>query len=200
MRRWFLQSALALVVALEAGLLSGCSLFKPRDPEPPLPSTFPCPTRTAADSVQAIILKSFALSSGLTCYASTLDTSFMFHPDPSDSSEEQDPTAYSNWDETVEAEVALNLASKAVFQFAVFDSEYADPSIQTAPPVTETRYLAYHVLFQASGDPLPTRYQGLADITFQQGSDALWKITNWQDRRDGSSYDTWGRLRRNNRR
>jgi hypothetical protein len=187
-----MRRSLALAGTILAVLLVGCGLFKPRDPHKGTPCTL-CLARKDADSVETNIQRTYGVENCVTCYTDALDATFSFHPDPTDSSL-SDPTIFANWNHDVEARVATNLAADAGFAQAVFDSEYAGRSI-SPDQRTQTRYYAYHVIFQPKGGA-STRYQGLADITYQQGSDTFWRITTWVDKRDASGNPTWGLLRR----
>jgi hypothetical protein len=194
-------AALALALLALALVAAGCSLFEPRDPEEPTTPSVRCRTRSTADSVIALVEESYGTLSGISCYGSSLDAIFAFHPDPADSIEAGQPggvSPYANWNRDVELRVTGNLAADAAFADAVFDSEYAARDVSVDGRM-ETRHYAYHVRFQSkSGGPM-VRFQGLADITLLQGADALWTITVWVDKRDASENPTWGRLRRNYR-
>lgn len=173
-------------------LLPGCGLFKTRNPQKPT-ATSNCPARTTADNLVLTIRQSYGDSTAVTCYTSILDPAFEFHPDPADSLE--DPTPFSTpWTQSVESQVATNVATAALFCRAVLDSEYATRYV-SLDSKTQVRYYAYHLLFRPKTSPDTTRYQGRADITFQQGADAFWTITVWVDKRDASGLPTWGRLR-----
>lgn len=188
---------LALGAVVLALLAVGCGLFKPRDPvrQGSTSSCSACLARSAADNVEANVQQTYGSDSCLTCYTDGLDASFAFHPDPTDSIL-SNPNDFANWNYDVESRVASNIASDTVFVTAVFDSEYAVRSI-SPDQKTETRYYAYHVWVYTQSDSV--RHQGLADVTYQQGSDALWRITTWVDNRDGSGLPTWGLLRRDYR-
>jgi len=188
----------ALCVTLP--IASGCGLFEPRDPVKG-GTISSCIQLTAADSAQATIQRSYGDPAGVTCYTGALDASFAFHPDPTDSIEDSqsNPAIYSNWNLSVESRVAINLSADAAFCEAVFDSEVAPRNISSDGKI-QTRFYAYHLNFRSRADTTLAHYQGLTDITFQQGQgDALWRITTWVDKRDTSGNPTWGRLRRNYR-
>jgi hypothetical protein len=186
----------AVVLAL---LSAGCGLFKPRDPVRVGggSSCSICLARSTANNVEANVQQTYGSDSCLSCYTDGLDASFAFHPDPTDIIQ-SDSTIFANWNYNVESRVAANIAADTVFVTAVFDSEYAPRSIVDQPlPRRETRYYAYHVWVYTQSDSV--RYQGLADVTYQESSDALWRITTWVDKRDGSGLQTWGLLRRDYR-
>ena len=102
------------------------------------------------------------------------------------------------WTKAVETRDARDIAAKTAFRIVSFDSEYAARVISTDQR-TQVRFYAYHLIIHAPQISSDTLYQGLADITFFQGGDAQWHITNWVDKRDGSGQRTWGYLRRINR-
>jgi len=124
-----------------------------------------------------------------------LDASFAFHPDAADSNDALPDTVYANWNRDIEVRDATNIARNATFHVASFDSEYAARVI-SADQRTQVRFYAYHLIIHASQVAPDTLFRGLADITFFQGGDAQWHITNWVDKRDGSGARTWGYLRR----
>jgi len=146
--------------------------------------------------VVANVLNHYAELAGVSCYTDMLDSAFAFHPDFTDSVE-AGGTVYGSWTKSVEQTDATLLARNATFHAVVFDSEYAARVI-SADQRTQVRFYAYHLIIrerspQAAPDTL---FRGLADISFFQGGDAQWHITNWADKRDGSGARTWGYLRR----
>ncbi len=178
--------------------LWGCGLFNPRDPLSGGGPGTVCLTPTTPSAVVANVQVNYALPAGVTCYTSMLDAAFAFHPDGADSLEALPDTVYAHWNRDVESRVATNLASNATFRSVVFDSEYAAPSV-SPDQRTEVHFFVYHIVVKPP--PLPpaapdTLFQGLADITFVQGANAQWHITDWTDRRDASGSKTWGYLRR----
>lgn len=174
--------------------LAGCGLFEPRDPRPATDTGPRCRGLTAPDSLAINIEEQYGTLAGVTCFTSILDNSYLFHPDVQDSIDALPDSIYRNWNRTIESRVATNLAADAVYCAAVFDSQYAAPSV--SPDLrTEVRFYAYHVLLRTRSAPDTTRYQGLADLTFHQES-GFWHLTSWVDKRDASGLSTWGALRR----
>jgi hypothetical protein len=192
--RWSdLPKGAVIAVALGIALaVAGCGLFEPREPKVAGVAGERCRNLTEPDSLVANILVHYGKLAGTACYNSMVDTAFTFTPDPGDLSDT--PTKYDGWNRDVETRVAINIAADAAFIETVFDSSYQDPTITTSP-LTETRYYAYHILIQEANQPDTTRYQGRADIKFQQQGTSLYTIVAWSDRRDGSGLPTWGRLR-----
>jgi len=185
---------LALFFAITAFTsMAGCGLFRPRNPVSVGPGVT-CRTPNTPDEVVANIVERYAEVQGLTCYAEMLDSRFAFHPDPQDSIQSLPDSVYSNWNKDVETLVAGKLAANATFHVASFDSEYANRVI-SGDQRKETRFYAYHLIVHASSVAPDTLFRGLADITFEQGSNAQWHMTNWTDKRDASGLKTWGYLR-----
>lgn len=189
-----------IAFSLAAGLaLGGCGLFEPRDPRDEIPVTGErCRNLAEPDSLVDNTVVHYGRQTGLSCYASMIDAGFVFHPDTQDDLEAPDPNPYVGWNRDIETRVTTNVAASAVFLEVGFDGEYQTPTTTTNPR-TETRYYNYHVFYRKQGQPDTTRYQGLADITFLQGTGTLWSIKEWRDQRDGSGLLTWGRLRADNR-
>ena len=180
------------IAALLLGVfLSGC-FFSPRDPRPGGGSGVVCLTPNTPEAVLSNVIAHYASVAGVTCYTQMLDATFTFHPDATDSLQAL-PGTYSNWNRDVETRDAIGVASDANFHSASFDSEYAARVI-SSDQRTQIRFYAYHLVVHASQVP-DTLFRGLADVTFFQGGDAQWHITNWVDKRDGSGASTWGFLR-----
>jgi hypothetical protein len=187
--------ALGAVIALLLTCALGCGLFKPRDPRPGGGPGVNCATPNSPDNVLANVVNHYAELAGVSCYTDMVDTSFAFHPDAADSLDAGTDTVFAHWTHDVEARDAANVARDARFRTVVFDSEYAARFI-SADQRTQVRFYAYHLLVRAPVLAPDTLFQGLADITFFQGGNAQWHITNWADKRDGSGRRTWGYLRR----
>jgi len=177
--------------------LGACSLFEARDPMEPPPPPTGCRSLTAPDALIANIedlAVGYGRVSGLTCYGSMLDTTFIFHPDPGDSVDALPETPFIAWDEVVEGQVNSSVASQQDFIFA--DLEENAPPIISPDQTTELHFYDYMLRYSASGDPDTLRFTGTADLTFQRGRDGQWKITDWVDHRGSVSDSTWGLFRR----
>jgi len=195
MRRGIVVRLAVLALAAAPGVF-GCGIFSPRAPRPGGGAGVVCVTPNAPDNVVSNVLAHYASLQGVTCYASMLDGSFTFHPDAADSIDAGADTVYVHWTRDIESRVAGNLAANATFHLVVFDSAYANPVFSPGPPRSELRFYAYHLIIHAPQAAPDTLFQGRANITFTQGSDAQWRITSWQDQRDTSGARTWGYLRR----
>jgi hypothetical protein len=183
------------VVLLLVAVAAGCGLFKPRDPRPGGGPGVNCATPNSPDNVVSNVTAHYAELAGVSCYTDMLDTSFTFHPDAADSIEALPDTVFNHWTRDIESRDANNVARDATFHVASLDSEYSARVI-SADQRTQVRFYAYHLIIHAPQAAPDTLFRGLADITFFQGSDAQWHITNWVDKRDGSGARTWGYLRR----
>jgi len=185
-----------LLLAFGIGLVS-CGLFEPRKPNrpPPLPSGCRSLTGTQAifDNIEDPNV-GYGRLAGLTCYSSMLDTSFLFHPDPQDSSQALPLTPYIGLDENVEARVNSGIATTQDFIDVRFGDNYANPIFPDQ--ATEIHFRNYQVLFSAKDSTDTLRFTGLADMTFHRGTDGQWRITDWVDHRGAAGDPTWGVLRR----
>jgi hypothetical protein len=193
------QRLLALGTVCVLAALAGCGLFDTRDPRVPGAVGERCRNPTDPDSVVQNILVHYGRQSGTSCYNSMLDSGFVFHPDPTDSSANPTPFA-TTWNRAIEERVTTNIAADSVESITVvFDRQYQSPTEDTGPPRKVTRFYEYHILLHRIGHPDTTRYQGRSDITFQQGANTLWTILTWRDQTDGSGLPTWSRLRGDHR-
>jgi hypothetical protein len=195
MRPSFRTRASLLPAVLVLSVLAGCGLFKPRDPRPGGGPLVDCATPNSPDNVVSNVVGHYAERAGVTCYSDMLDPTFAFHPDVADSNEALPDTVYAHWTHDIESRVARNVAANATFHTTSFDSEYAARVI-SPDQRTQIRFYNYHLIIRAPQVAPDTLFRGLADITFFQGNDAQWHITNWVDKRDGSGARTWGYLRR----
>jgi len=185
-----------LLLAFCVGLLS-CGLFEPRKPNPPPPSASGCRSLTGSQAIFQNIEDpnvGYGRLAGTICYSSMLDTTFLFHPDPQDSSQALPLTPFVGWDETVEARVNSGIAGDQDFIAVHFGDKYADPIFPDQ--ATEIHFRNYQVLFSAKDSTDTLRYTGLADMTFHRGADGQWRITDWVDHRGAVGDQTWGELRR----
>ncbi|HLQ67165.1 MAG TPA: hypothetical protein VK123_08050 [Candidatus Limnocylindrales bacterium] len=180
-------------------MVVGCGLFDTRDPKLPTTPTAPCANYTEPDSLVLNIRVHYGQLSVASCYNPMLDSLFLFHPDPVDSS--VNPTPFLKvWNQQVEGRVATNIAADSVAMFQTFfDGTYQSPIVDPGPPRRETRFYNYHILFTRIGRFAAIRYQGRAEITFEQETGTLWRIRYWTDHADTSGYPTWGRLRADHR-
>jgi len=191
---------MSAIVGLRAAVLAvlvlvvGCGLFEPRPPRPGGGGAVNCLVPNSPDLVMSNVRHQYGSLQGVTCYSSMIDTGFVFHPDASDSIQALPDTVYAHWTRDIETRVATGLASEAKFDSTVIDSEYASPVI-SPDQRTQTRFFVYRLVARAPQAAPDTVFSGLADITFFQGGDAQWHITNWVDKRDASGARTWGYLR-----
>jgi hypothetical protein len=176
--------------------VAACSLFETRDPVEPPPPAEGCRPLTGGANAAVIpnVEDFYARVSGATCFNSTLDTSFIFHPDAIDSSDALPQTPFIDWNDDVEKDVAANIANVADFIEVDFQGEYASPVI-SPDQTTEVRFYDYQLRLSLISASDTVRFTGQADLTFHRGADGQWKITDWVDRRGGVADSTWGFLR-----
>jgi hypothetical protein len=173
-----------------------CGLFETRTPEQPPPPIVGCRSLTSGTLAVVLNIEDFyGRLSGRTCYVSTLDTSFVFTPDPQDLSLFLPDTPFAGWDEIVEGEVNQSIANEEKFIDVDFITEYAT-AIISPDQNTEQRFWDYQVRVAFQTPPDTLRFTGRADLTLHRQSNGEWKITSWVDHRAGAAVDsTWGRLR-----
>jgi hypothetical protein len=194
-RKWTWRGAV-VGVFLAAG---ACGLFETRAPEqPPPPTESGCRPLTAGTLNVVLNIEDFyGRLSGRTCYASTLDTSFVFIPDPQDVSLFLPSTPFDGWDEVVETQVNENIATQKFIEVD-FINEYAS-AIISPDQTTEQRFWNYQLRIAFQTPPDTLRFTGKADLTLHRGNTGEWKITNWVDHRGTVSDSTWGFLRGSHR-
>ncbi len=127
------EFALGVVVTAACAFVGACGLFETREPNKPPPPVSGCRALTGGPNAAVIpnIEDFYGRVSAATCYNSTLDDSFAFHPDPLDSSQALPQTPFIGWDEVVEKGVNLNIANVVDFMEVQFQGEYASPVIST---------------------------------------------------------------------
>lgn len=186
------------VVAAVCLAIGACGLFKARNPTKPPPPVGGCRSLTSGPTLAVVpnIEDSYGRSSLATCYASLVDTSFAFHPDPTDSSVAQAGT-YDAWNDSVEVSVNGNLANLQDFMSVSLTDKGS--AIISPDQATELRFYDYVVRISFSNAPETLRYTGVADITFHRGIDGQWRMTEWVDHRGAVNDSTWGRLRGDHR-
>ena len=192
--RWLLRGCF-----IAACLMVGaCGLFETRTPEQPPPPPEGCRPLTSGTLAVVLNIEDFyGRLSGRTCYVSTLDTSFVFHPDPQDSSQFLPSTPFDAWDEVVEGQVNESIASVQKFIQVDFIDEYANAIISTDQN-TEQRFWNYELRLVVTA-PDTLRFTGKADLTLHRGNTGEWRITSWVDHRGGVTDSTWGFLRGSSR-
>ena len=189
-----------LLWSVVGGVLGGgtisCDLFKTRSPVQPSPPTAGCHPLTSGYLAAVLNVEDFyGRLSGTTCYASTIDAAFAFHPDAQDSSQALPDTPYIAWDDSIETRVNSNIASVEHFISVSFTREYASPLISTDQN-TQVRFYEYLLRLFLQGQSDTIRFTGLSDLTIHRGTDGQWRITQWVDHRGSVSDSTWGLLRR----
>ncbi len=191
---------LGVAVCVGAAAVGACGLFETREPFKPAPPVSGCRALTGGPNQAVIpnIEDFYGRPSTETCYNSLVDTSFLFHPDPQDSSQLLPQTPYIGWDEVVEANSNSRIGSLQDFIKVDFQREYS-PTVISPDQTTEVHFYEYQLRLSLVAAPETLRYTGLADITFHRGFDGQWKMTGWVDHRGAVNDSTWGNLRGQNR-
>jgi hypothetical protein len=180
------------ILLTATGLVAACGLFETRNPEQPPPPVQECRPLNGSTGALALNIQDFyGKLEGLTCYSSMLDTTFIFHPDPQDSSQALPNTPFIAWSDSVEAAVNADIASlRAPVVVRLTDQGGA---IISPDQNTETHFYDYLVFVSSA------RYTGSADLKFHRGADGQWRIVDWADHRGSVSDSTWGYLRSTHR-
>ena len=185
-------------IVLAASLLVGaCGLFETREPTAPQQPTEGCRPLTTSPTVGVIpnIEDFYGRVASATCYASTVDTSFVFQPDPTDVTVAP-PGRYDAWNDSVEVRVNGNIANQQDF----ISVDLTDKGGAIFPDQdTEQRFYDYFLRVSFATSPETLRYTGAADITFHRGDNGQWTMTLWADHRGTVNDSTWGLLRGDNR-
>lgn len=186
-----------LAAAVIAAASLSCGLFDTRDPQEPDRPSADCRPLSTTTNVRLNVEDTYGRSDLTTCYNSMLGDSFVFHPDPQDSL--QNPLAFAGWDDQVEIDTNLRIATLQDSIEVDFTGEYQ----QHLEPDQNTEVRFYDYLLRvhdfAEGDTTLARYTGRADITLRRGADGQFKIIDWADHRGSESDSTWGLLRSTNR-
>jgi len=184
------------VAVVVGAAVASCGLFKTRSPVQPSPPAEGCHPLTSGYLAAVLNVEDFyGRLSGQTCYASTIDAAFAFHPDPQDSSQALPDTPYIAWDDSIETRVNTNIASVERFISIGFTREYASPLI-SPDQTTQVRFYEYLLRLHVQGQVDTLRFTGLSDLTIHRGTDGQWRLTQWVDHRGSVSDSTWGLLRR----
>ncbi len=186
----------ALLFLAVAG--AGCGLLDTRDPEPPreiieIPYETPDEPAVVLRNIEATLEAKSTIN-----YETSLLEDFTFRPTDADA---QDFEALLPW--TKEKEVAVTdaflndflIETGAVTLTWTVPSQFLEAG-QSPQGERQVYYqdLGYRLEFQL-GD-LTRVYSGECDLYFREtGVGNLWAIYDWQDKEDGSSNETWGRLR-----
>jgi hypothetical protein len=189
---------------LAASLFVGaCGLFETREPTQPEQPSEGCRPLTTSPTAAVIpnIEDFYGRVASATCYASMVDDSFSFEPDPTDLSVAP-PGTYTAWTDSVEVRVNGNIANRQ--DSISVDLTDKGGAIISPDSKTEQRFYDYllHIIFRpvppdTTADTL--RYTGSADITFHSDDTGQWRMTGWVDHRGTVSDSTWGLLRGDNR-
>lgn len=189
MRLRTLAVLLAIAVAGQ-----GCTLFDPRDPEPP--DTGEQDTWIIPNTPKDVFLN---LASGLASsknsnYERSLDAAFVFIPRPEDEAT-LGADVFVDWTKDVELQWLSRLKGEYLgtrsVQFGNENGTFEYEDIQVGEATFEGSYKI--VLDPGNGSPAET-YAGIARFIVTRGT-AGWVLTSWQDIDVNGAFPTSGYLR-----
>jgi hypothetical protein len=180
---------LVAILVVSALLPAGCSIFDPRDPEPPVEGsgTYLQPDTPAqvVSNIQAAIEELNTLN-----YRRSFADDFAFQPSASAQARYQ---IWAEWDPTNEEQYFSALSAAAEFG-EDHRLELTDP----APvPVSERVSIvdsSYMLAVDHNRSDQPTEVQGRLRWEISQGEDGLWRLTAWVDQ-EFSNTPAWSDLK-----
>lgn len=177
---------------------AGCGLLDTRDPEPPreiieIPYETPDEPAVVLRNIEATLEAKSTIN-----YETSLLEDFTFRPTDADA---QDFEVLLPWTKAKEVSVTDAFLNEFLTETGTVTLTWTVPSQfleagQSPQGERQVYYqdLGYRLEFQL-GD-LTRVYSGECDLYFREsGVGNLWAIYDWQDKEDGSSNETWGRLR-----
>lgn len=183
--------AILLTIVLAA---PGCSIFEPRDPDPP--DTGDQDTWIVPNTPKDVFLN---LASGLASskssnYERSLDAAFAFIPRPEDEAT-LGSAVFADWTKDVELQWLSRLKGEYLgtrsVQFGNENGTFEYEDIQVGEATFEGSYKL--VLNPGGGAPAET-YAGIGRFIVTRGTTG-WVLTSWQDLDVNGSFPTAGYLR-----
>jgi hypothetical protein len=183
----------ALFFLLTSVLVCGCGLFEPRVPDEPGTGGVPWIPPTEPESV-FVNLKNSLEGKVIGNYVGCFDTSFVFHPDPSDSVElsSVQPGVFDNWTLSVEQTVTQSILDEAASIQLTFTTRDTTICIGADECFFYYKY-QLQVIYKVGGTEY---FYGQADYhMLREGGE--WFIHMWIDKRDPDfqAFDSWGKLK-----
>ena len=182
-RGWILLGGLLLLT------LTGCDVFSPREPEPPIGDGGSYVQPDTPD--QVIENMETAISTLSTSnYRRLFASNFTFRPTPTALAREQ---IWSGWGRTEEDRYFTSLAS-ALLPGGSHELDLDDATLSVA---SESRYIyeaSYVLMVQHSRQDVPRAVSGRLVWVLTQESDGLWYISEWTDQEIENSF-SWSDLK-----
>ena len=170
-------------------LCTGCSIFEPREAEPPDDSASPWQPPNLPTNVFQNMRTGLEDLTGVN-YERSLHSSFTYVPDPQTEAVINDPSKWINYTDEVEKQVTQRIVSEASVLTVVFTNT---PKSDTGQEAEFEGTYKLERTNQATGQV--EIYEGIALYTLVRGSQG-WQISRWEDREwlpDGNP--SWGVLR-----
>lgn len=171
--------------------LTGCGLFDPRTPEPPLGNggTFlqPDTPDRVVQNLQAAIAELNTQN-----YLRSLASPLAF--DPTVAAEAEDPLVWANWGRPEEDAYFSRLAA-AARPFSGHSLQFFNERITPAPDryTLEAQYLLT-VRHSRADEGIPTQVQGRLVWVITPTNDGLWALSSWTDQAIGGQ-PSWSTLK-----
>jgi Na+-transporting methylmalonyl-CoA/oxaloacetate decarboxylase gamma subunit len=171
-------------------LLSGCSLFAPREPEAPIEDSG---TYLQPDTPEQVVANVQAAIAELNTqnYRRSLGEDLTFEPTATAAAQSG---IWSGWSRAEEAAYFSALTADAQFG-AGHELALTDASL--TPTTDETRWqydAVYELTVQHRRSDVPTTVVGTLTWEIVQGIDGLWRIQRWTDRERGAD-PSWSQLK-----
>lgn len=179
-------------------LLSGCELFTPREPEPPIDILDPYAwvPPTSPEMVLQNLSNAFPAykpNYHLDVLANTEETGAVFSFLPDQGVASSQPGVFDNWGYVEEENFITKLfdeLDEEGFQRLEWEVEQLSPIDDRYEMITDyTLTLAY-----GESTPLPRNFKGQATLTLVQNEDLLYEISVWQDIKS-DSLPCWSDLK-----
>lgn len=172
-----------LTVALWVSLLVGCSLFEPRQPEPPTGQE----GRWNAPVSPGVVISNLEYAfedQNIENYMTAFASDFVFTADDRDTLLFPSGT-FSDWDYSVEREVAARIFDDADWIDLAFTDSLVDSTAERAD-----FYENYEFTVSAQN---PIYGRGLALFYLRREEDGYWAVFEWRDFRQDTT--DWGVLK-----
>jgi hypothetical protein len=172
-----------------AFVISGCDLFSPRTPDPPLEGggNYVQPD-TPAQVVENI--RNAVADLNAQNYRRSFAEDLQFEPTADAAAD--DPSIWTGWG-TQEEESYFRALAEAARLTTDNDLRLSDVD-ETAGDMLHTLDATYLLTINHRRPELPTTLQGRLVWTIEQGEDGLWRVTAWTDRALGDAA-AWSDLK-----
>lgn len=171
-------------------LVTGCSLFSPRDPEDPIDEAG---TFLQPDTPEQVVENIRAAISELNTPNYSRSFSADLRVTPTATAEAQDPGIWSAWSRAEEEQYFSTMAAAAQFG-SNHELVLNDQNISI---ITDSRYeidASYSLTINHNRPDVPTAVQGRLIWVMIQEEDGLWRLSEWTDR-ELSNTPSWSDMK-----